>query len=617
MNRSSSSLRPGSAAARQGLESEPPRAHGLVHRLVEEWAARTPEAVAVRTGGRHLTYECLNADANRLARQLRRRGVGTESLVAIALEPSPELVIAMLATLKAGGGYVPLDPGYPRERLALMLKDAAPVCALATTATADELGLDPDKTVLVGGGGDVMNPDRASNLGLDLPESSAAYVMYTSGSTGAPKGVIVDHASIVALVTLDERITVAPGEVVVQFASVAFDAATFELWAPLGSGGTVAIVSSRHASIAELGEQLRSLRPDWLFLTSGLFHLLVDHDIDALAAVGHVLTGGEVLSPRHVALAAERPRVALHAAYGPTEATTFASLHLAAVGLVPERVSLGTPLAGMQMSIVDDFREVGAGERGEICIAGAGVARGYHRRPDLTAERFVPDPFAGAPGQRLYRTGDLGRRLPAGDIEFLGRADRQVKVRGFRIELGEIEAALAQCPGVAGSAVAAIDSPNGKRIVAYAAPQRDAALVGSDLRAWLTEKLPAYMLPTTYVVLDQLPLDPNGKVARDALPYPWQRREAPLGDDEKPGTEVERLLARVWADAIGLDEIGINDDFFNSGGDSLLSVDVLAELRLHGVFIDARYLFENPTIGQLAPLARHASDASADARAAT
>ena len=599
-------------------ESREARRGPLVHHLVQEWAERTPDAVAVRSGDRRLTYRQLNAASNRLARTLRRHGVKAESMVAVAVEPSPELVVALLATLKAGGSYVPLDPGYPSERRALMLADAAPACALATQPVADDLGLDPRATTLVDGEtliDDELNlgPD-AADLDVDLPESSAAYMMYTSGSTGTPKGVVVDHASIVALVTLDRRIAVRPGEVVMQLSPVAFDAATFELWAPLCSGGTVAITSARQASISELGDQLRRVQPDWLFLTTGLFHLVVDHDIDALAAVGHVLTGGDVLSPRHVARSAAQPRGALYAAYGPTEATTFTSLHRVPVGDAFERVPLGTPLAGMWMVILDaDLREVGDGERGEICIGGAGVARGYHRRPGLTAERFVPDPFAQVPGQRLYRTGDLGRWLPNGEIEFLGRIDRQVKVRGFRIELGEIEAALAQCPGVAGSAVTAIESHHHKRVVAYVAPQPDRTLTGSDLRAWLAEKLPPYMLPTTYVVLDEIPLDPNGKVARNALPYPWRRREVPLTSEEMPRNEVEQLMAMIWADALGLDEIGINDDFFDSGGDSLLSVDVLAELRAHGLHIDARSLFEKPTIGWLAPLARRASRAQADA----
>ena len=573
----------------------------LVHVLVERWARRTPEAVAVATDRTRLTYRELNARANDLARALREVGVGTETTVAVTLDRSPELVIALLAILKAGGAYVPLDPAYPEERRAFMLDDAGATVVIGGSELPEELRASRTALGVPGCPGAFDRPD----LDLELPPSSLAYIVYTSGSTGVPKGVGVDHEAVVDLVEDDRRIHVAPGESVMQFAPVAFDASTFELWSTLGRGGRLVVPPPHQLSIEELGRELRRWRPDWFFITCGMFHLMVDHDVDALGAVGTVITGGDVLSPHHVRRAAALPDTTVYASYGPTEATTFASFHLARADAASERVPIGTAFERMRLHVLDeDWREVREGEPGELYLGGAGIARGYHRRPGLTADRFVPDPFSPQPGARLYRTGDVCRALPGGELEFLGRVDRQVKVRGFRVELGEIEAVMVRHDAIAAVAVAALDSGSGmKRLVAYVSPPPGREIEVPELRAWLSDRMPNYMIPTTFVVLDKLPLNPSNKIDRRALPYPWGRRpDADLPPYEPPRTELERVLATVWADSLGLDRVGMWDDYFELGGDSLGSVALLARLNELGITLRARDFFEWHTIAAILQL---------------
>jgi amino acid adenylation domain-containing protein len=583
-----------------------------LHELVERQATANPDAPAVSfTDGdttHDLAYRELNERANVLARRLRTFGIGIESRVAVALPRSPDLVVAVLAVLKAGGAYVPLDADYPAQRRMFMLADTRAEAVITDRASGADLvrteGAPP--MVLIDDPADA-DPAARENLGVRVRSDNAAYVIYTSGSTGTPKGVVVDHGSVVALVLDDPRLAVRPGDVVAQLAPIAFDASTFELWCALGRGGRVAILGGAHLSADELGEQLRRWRPGWLFLTTGLFHLLVDHDLGALRSVGCLITGGDVLSPQHIRAAAALPNTTVYAAYGPTETTVYASLHLAEASSEYERVPIGAPLTGKTMRLLgDDLREVPAGEVGEIYLAGKGVARCYHDRPTVTASRFVADPFAADPGLRMYRTGDLGRRLPNGELEFWGRTDRQVKIRGFRVELGEIETALSAHEQVAAAAALGVEGADGtKRLVAYVTPATGAEPVASELRLWLETKLPAYMIPATVLVLDKLPLDPNGKLDRRALPYPWASR-ADLGDLPEyvaPRNEVERLMAAVWAESLGLDAVGMDDNFFELGGDSLRSVDVLARLQDNGISLSALAFFERPTIGELAGLA--------------
>ncbi len=582
----------------------PPEFGLTIHQLVAGWAAATPSAPAVSTPDGTMTYAELDTRAARLAARLRAYGVGPESRVGVAIPRSVEAIVAFLGVLKAGGAYVPLDPDYPVERRAFMLADSGVTVLVTVSALARSVDAGTVPTVLL----DRDEPAPVA-AGESLPEARVgaghcAYVVYTSGSTGTPKGVMVEHSSVVALVSNDERLAVAPGDTVAHFAPTAFDASVFEIWGALCRGGQVAILPGSQVSIEDLGRQLRERRPDWLFLTTGLFHLLADFDLAALASVGRLLTGGDVLNPDRVRAAAATTTV--HAAYGPTENTVFTSLHPASADQRPERVPLGNCLTGIRGYVLDDRLDpVPDGEIGELYLAGCGLARGYQGRRGLTAERFLPDPYADTPGQRMYRSGDLARRLPDGQLEFHGRIDRQVKVRGFRIELGEIESVLLRAPDVTTTAVVAVPGLDGdKRLVAYVVPAAGADLLVSELRAWVAGCLPGYAVPATFVVLDDLPLDANGKVDRRSLPSPWASRDAMQGlpPYQAPGQEIERVIAEAWAEVLELDRVGATDEFFALGGDSLRSVTLLERLQALGIRFTAAQFFSHPTVAELAAL---------------
>ncbi|MBB4906166.1 non-ribosomal peptide synthetase [Actinophytocola algeriensis] len=578
--------------------SDTPPDHRTIHELVAGWASTTPSAPAVRTADGVLTYGELDSRAARLAAALRAGGVGREDRVGVVVPRSAAAIVAFLGVLKAGAAYVPLDPDYPAERRAFMLADAG-VVALVTDSAADVVVEDPRVPVI----------DLATGLDGTAPlpaepgdADQCAYVIYTSGSTGTPKGVVVEHRSVVSLLRNDSRLAIAPGETVAHFAPTAFDASVFEIWGALCRGAEVAILAGSQVSIEDLGDQLRDLRPDWLFLTTGLFHLLADFDLAALKSVGTLLTGGDVLNPARVAAAAGTTTV--HAAYGPTETTVFTSFHAAAPEGGTDRVPLGSPLSGVTVRALDEgLVPVPDGAVGELYIGGAGVARGYHGRPRLTAERFLPDPFSTRPGGRLYRTGDLGAVRPDGELEFHGRVDRQVKVRGFRIELGEIEHVLLTAPDVASAAVVAVPGADGdKRLAAYVVPVAGAEPAVSELRSWVTARLPDHAVPATFVLLGQMPLDVNGKPDRGALPSPWSSRDAVQGLPAyvAPDTELARTIAGAWAEALELDRVGAHDEFYALGGDSLRSVAVLERLRATGIRFTAAEFFSHPTVAELA-----------------
>ncbi|MEV4534058.1 non-ribosomal peptide synthetase [Asanoa sp. NPDC049518] len=570
-----------------------------IHALVARQRLARPEAPAITVGDKTLTYAELDARADRLAAALHERGVGRETRVAVALPRGADMLVAFLAVLKAGGAYVPLDPHYPEQRRTFILADA------------------DVRIVLTDRGGPGVTAPGVETLCVDDLEerpangfrpasgdgASAAYVIYTSGSTGVPKGVVVEHASVLNLIEDESRIAVQPGQTIAHLAPAAFDASIYELWGALCRGARVVVLDPQ-VSIAELGTQLRRFRPDWLFLTTGLFHLLAQHDLAALDSVGCLLTGGDVLSPAHMRNAAATT-CRVYAAYGPTENTVYSSLHRITPTDEPlSPVPIGTALAGRSMYVLGpDLRPLPAGEVGEIYLGGPGVARGYHGRAGLTAERFVADPFSPAGGRRMYRTGDLGQLRPDGAVDFRGRVDRQVKVRGFRIELGEIESTLQSHADVGSAVVVAVgDSGAEKRLAAYVVPSPDRKVTVTALRDWLGERVPAYLVPATFVVLKELPLDPNGKPDRHQLPEPFLAR-AELGflpPFEAPTTETEQILADAWADVLELDRVGVDDDFFLLGGDSLRSVSMLERLRRYGIELDAGQFFAHPTVRELA-----------------
>src|SRR5208282_4791106 len=493
-----------------------------IHALFEAQAARTPDAVAVEFEDRRLTYGELNARANRLAHHLLGLGVKPDARVAICVERGIEMVVGLLAILKAGGAYVPLDPAYPAARLAFMLEDSAPVALLADRAGQAALaacGIDVPLTDLAQAGRwahePAVNPGCAA---LGLTSRHLAYVIYTSGSTGTPKGVCALHSNVANF--LHSSASWSGHETALHNASLAFDASTFEVWAPLINGAKLVIIPSGQWTPADLYRRLERAQVSWLQLPAALFNALTPDDYPHFLSIKQLFVGTDTVS-------ASQARKVLNAlghcrlvhTYGPTETTAFCMTFPADhAGDVPSTLPIGRPISNTRIYILDRHGEaVPVGVAGELYIGGAGVARGYLNRPELTAERFLPDPFAGKPDARMYRTGDLGRWLSDGTIEFLGRNDHQVKIRGFRIELGEIEARLEEHPGVRQAVVLAReDSPGGKRLAAYYTGGD--GIGAEELRAHLALALPEYMVPAAYMRLDGLPLTPNGKLDREALP---------------------------------------------------------------------------------------------------
>ncbi len=582
-----------------------PRA--VVHELFEEQAARAPGApalVPVAGTGVELSYGELNARANRLARHLRRLGTGPEVTVGLYLERSPEMVLATLAVLKAGGVYVPLDPGHPPERTAFLLADVGAAVLVTTDRLAAWLPPTAARVVRLDTDAGAVAGEEPGDFAAGVAPENLAYILYTSGSSGRPKGVAVPHAAVVRLVRETGYADFGPDQTFLQFAPASFDAATLEIWGALLNGGRLAVFPPGLPSLDELGAAVERAGVTTLWLTAGLFHQMVESQLPRLAGVRQLLAGGDVVSPAHARRALDGlPSCRLINGYGPTENTTFTSCHpvraeeLAAGGAVP----IGRAIANTRVHLVDPaLRSVPIGVPGELCAAGAGLARGYAGNPALTAEKLVPDPFAPQPGGRMYRTGDLARRLPDGRIEFLGRLDQQVKLRGFRIEPGEIEAVLMAHPAVAAAVVVLRDDlPGGRGLAAYVVPAAGAAWSAAELHALLEDRLPDYMVPSALVPLAALPLSPNGKVDRRALP-------APDPDPQRTGflaprTVTEELLAGIFADLLRLERVGAEDDFFQLGGHSLLATQLASRVReVLDVELPLRELFDAPTVAALA-----------------
>jgi len=573
----------------------------------EAQAARAPQAPALVFEGRSLGYADLNARANRLAHHLIALGVRPEGRVAVALERGPDLIVAVLAVLKAGGGYVPLDPAYPAERLGFMLEDSRPRVVLTQASvqerlpagralmTASVLELDAPQAPWLQRPD--TNPDPVA-LGLD-PEH-LAYVIYTSGSTGSPKGVAVSHRNLAHSTHARLRCYPEPVQRFLLLPSVAFDSSVAGIFWTLCTGGALVLpTDAERPDVQALGRLMAAHTVSHLLCVPSLYAaLLADATPQTLASLRAVVVAGESCPGSLVQEHAARvPAGAMYNEYGPTECSVWASVErFDAQRAGP--VSIGRPIANTRIYLLDSHGEpVPVGVAGEIHIGGAGVTRGYLNRPELTAERFAEDPFHGG---RMYRTGDLGRWLPDGRIEFLGRNDQQVKVRGFRIELGEIEAQLSKQPGVGEAAVLAReDSPGDKRLVAYLVGQPGTPPVVQDLRQALAQVLPEYMVPVAYVVLEGLPLTPNGKLDRRALPTPEDAAYGRQGY-EAPQGEVETALAQIWAEVLKIERVGRHDHFFELGGHSLLAVHLAERMRRQGLAADIRTLFAQPTLAALA-----------------
>ncbi|NOJ91095.1 amino acid adenylation domain-containing protein, partial [Myxococcus xanthus] len=575
--------------------------------LFEQQVQRAPDAVAVEYEDRRLTYAELNCRANQLAHHLRSMGVGPEVRVGLCVERSLELVVSVLGILKAGGVYVPLDASYPLERLAWMKAEAGVAVLVAQEKLADEVAAGGELVVCVDTEWETQIAHQPeSTPSANVGGGNLAYVMFTSGSTGKPKGVGVPHRAVARLVLGTDFAHFGPEEVWLQLAPISFDASTLEVWGALLHGAELVVYPAGTPTLEELGRKLESSGVTSLWLTAALFEQMQARQPKALASVRQLLAGGDALPVLRVKERLAAGGVLING-YGPTENTTFSSTYrMERPEEVGASVSIGRPVKNTVAYVLDGtMRPVPVGVPGELYVGGDGLAVGYVGRPELTAERFVPSPFG--EGERLYRTGDVVRWQGNGTLEFLGRADTQVKVRGYRIELGEVEAALAQHSGVSEAVVVAReDGSEGKRLVAYVTAEEGASLDMGALRSHMKQRLPEYMVPSAYVVLESLPLTPNGKVDRKALPTP-DAQGPKTAHFEAPRTATEQKLASIFAEVLNVERVSIDDDFFELGGHSLLATQLVSRVReSFQVELPLRDVFESPTVEKLALRLGHA-----------
>lgn len=592
-----------------------------IHQLFEDQVRRSPDAIAMRFTGRSFTYQALNQGSNQLAHYLQQVGLKPRALVGVCLEQSSEAIAAMLGILKAGAAYVPLDPTYPPERLRMMIADAQVSIVLTDRPFAERLSECGATVICLGQEWETIAQASEDNPTGEATPDQLAYVIYTSGSTGQPKGVAVTHRAVNRLVCQTNYVQLNSTDTVAQVSNLAFDAATFEIWGALLNGAQlVEIDRATTLTPSEFAAQIRQQQISVLFLTTALLNQIVRDVPDAFRSLKYLLFGGEAVDPRWVRalLQQGKPDHLLHV-YGPTENTTFTTWYeIQNVAEDAVTIPIGRAVANTQVYLLDQhLNPVPIGISGEIYVGGDGLAQGYLNRMELTAERFVSNPFQfatklqnaakpapdsvyypySATSSLLYKTGDLARYRSDGNLEFLGRIDDQVKLRGFRIELGEIEAVLSQHPAVQEAVVVVREVEGNKRLIAYTASSQP--LLPSDLRTFLKAKLPDYMLPSAFVNLKALPLTPNGKVDRRALPVLIQTESAPI--DIAPRTAVETALAEIWMALLGVKHVGVQDNFFELGGHSLLATQLVSKIRVaFQIEVPLRYLFEAPTVAGLA-----------------
>jgi amino acid adenylation domain-containing protein len=574
-----------------------------LHEWFERQVEKAPDVAAVTFEGRHLTYRELNGRANQLANHLRRQGVSAETLVAVCAERSIEMVVALLGIVKAGGAYVPLDPEYPAERLALLLEDLGHPLVLTQEKFASRLP-QGERRVALDRDWSEISAESGENPAVVTGPESAAYVIYTSGSTGKPKGVVNIHEGIVnRLLWMQDAYRIGPGDRVLQKTPYTFDVSVWEFFWPLITGACLVMAEpGGHRDPSYLtkiisDEQITTLH----FVPSMLDAFLDEPGLEQLSSVCRVICSGEALPyPTQMRFFARMPQSELHNLYGPTEASVDVTYWKCAKDSPYTFVPIGKPIANTQIYVLDgNLNPVPVGVPGELYIGGVGVARGYLNRPELTAERFVADPFAEKTGARLYKTGDLVRFLADGNIEYLGRGDDQVKIRGLRIELGEIEAAIRENPAVKQVVVVAReDGSSGKRLVAYLISEEVAAdALFLRIREALKRKLPDYMVPSAFVMLEKIPLSANGKIDRKALPAPDMGESTQMRDYVAPRNQTQSQLAGLWAEVLKLERVGIDDNFFESGGHSLTATQLISRIRgLLGVDVPLQSLFRAPTV---------------------
>ena len=607
-----------------------------IHELFEAQVEHSPDAIAVVFEDEYLSYRELNQRANKIAHHLQKLGVKPEVLVGICVERSIEMVVGILGILKAGGAYLPLDPAYPKEHLAFMLEDAQLSLLLTQERLREWLSENKTQIVCLDADWEVIDRESPENLVNSATPENLAYAIYTSGSTGQPKGVMIQHRSLVNYTqTASVEYAISSSDRILQFASISFDAAAEEIFPCLTQGATLVLrTDSMLNSVPAFLQQCYERSITVLDLPTAFWHQLTvelcEKQLQLPAPLRLVIIGGERALAERLAMWHKHvgKRVQLVNSYGPTEATIVATIsNLSKMPEVDARlreVPIGRAIPNVQVYVLDPYLQLTPiGVPGELYIGGVGVARGYLNRPELTAEKFIPNPLLesyefsvmsseleansliqNSYSKRLYKTGDLARYLPSGEIELLGRIDDQVKIRGFRIELGEIEAVLSQHPGIRETVVVVReDEPGNKRLIAYVVLQPEQTLTTIELRRFLEDKLPQYMLPTVFVMLDALPLSPSGKVDRQALPNPDTGRSELEKTFVPPRTGVEKVLARIWSDVLRRESVGVQDNFFELGGDSILSLQIISQANQAGLKLAPKHLFQYQTIAELAAVA--------------
>ena len=597
-----------SAEASRGIVHERwtdyPR-NSCIHELFQIEAAKCPDSLALSFGSKRVSYRTLNERANRLANYLIALGVGRESLVSICLGRSDSLVVGLLAILKAGGAYVPLEPNYPADRLDFMLRDTAAAVLITERSLLSRLPEARPRVVLIDEAETSLSTENSENPCVEVRPRDLAYVMYTSGSTGTPKGVMIEHRSVVRLVRNTNYANFGPSEVFLQLAPTSFDASTFEIWGPLLNGGSLAIMPQETFSLEDLGNTIKNFGVSTLFLTTALFNLILDQRCETLRPLRQLIAGGDFASPSHFRKALEElPNCRIIHAYGPTESATFALCHNVERGDCAGRlVPIGFPISNTSVVLLDSkLVPVSNGEVGELFIGGEGLARGYLNQDILTAEKFIELSIGSKSPRRLYRTGDLARYRHDGAVEFLGRVDDQVKISGFRIEPNEIAFVLRQHDSVSDAVVVARAQAHGeKRLIAYVVPVQGAVTGAAELQAFLVRKLPPHMVPAAFVTLSSIPLTPNGKIDHAALPAPSLNSIKTGGQKPRPQNAIEQAITAIWLKVLQVEQVGLEDNFFDLGGNSLQLIEVHVELQKRfGQQLPIADLFEHPNIASLA-----------------
>ncbi|HEX8087661.1 MAG TPA: amino acid adenylation domain-containing protein, partial [Blastocatellia bacterium] len=593
-----------------------------LHEMVEQQARLRPDRVAVSFDGKQMSYGELNERANRLGRYLMKRGAGPERLVGVMLERGAEMVVALLGVLKAGCGYVPLEASYPVERLEYMVADSGAEMVVSEGRLIGGVDVGGVEVVRIDEEREEIEKESEEEVRTGVSVGNVAYVIYTSGSTGRPKGVMITHRAIVNRLLWERRAyPLDESDRILQITSLNFDVSVCEIFAPLTSGAQLIIAEPEgHKDSAYIVRMIAEHGVTFINLVPSMLQVLLDEPgLDSCKSLRRVYCGGEVMPVHLKERFFKRLSATLLNLYGPTESTVDSTYWVCRPDDGHDAVPIGRPIDNIEIYLLGARLEpVPAGIAGELYIGGEGLARCYLRRPELTAESFIPDPFSERPGARLYRSGDMARWLPDGNISFIGRSDEQVKIRGLRIEPGEIEKVLALHASVRNAVVTVrTDARGNKRLAAYVCADPDNSLTAGRLREFAKERLPDYMVPTWFVMMKALPLMPNGKIDKGALPAPEQAGAESEQSYVAPRNRVEETLAEIWMRLLGAERVGIHDNFFHLGGDSILSIQIVARANDAGLRLSPRLLFQHQTIAELAAAAGTVAAAGADQQPVT